>query len=112
MSNIGEIRREPVMVTLSDGKEREFRYTLNSFALMEERYGSIEAAMEEMEGGKIAAVRFMLWTGLVDGDPELTEMKVGSLIDIRQMPEMTTLMNAMVEKDMPDAEATGTVSPN
>lgn len=106
MSNLKDVKRQPVMLKLSDGVERELKYTLNSFAMMEEKYGSVEAAMKAMEKGSIAAIRFMIYAGLIHADETLTEMKVGSMIDIQELNALTEKMNSVMTADMPE-EAEG-----
>lgn len=112
MSDIKEIRRNAVKITLSDGKERELRFSLNAFALLEEKYGNIEVAMEAMETGSIKAIRYMLWAGFVDSDPDLTELQVGNLIDIKQLPELTAQLTVVIDMDTPDTDQGTVTDPN
>ena len=103
--NINKVRRAPVTIQLDDGKERVIKYTLNSFALMEEQYGSVELAIKAMEEGSIKAVRFMLWAGLVSSDEALTEQYVGNHIDILDLEEIVGKMNSTMSSDLPDNDA-------
>lgn len=101
MANIKKLRREPVIVDIGDGIERKLRYTLNSFALIEEKYGTIDKAMEILEAGSIAAIRFVLWAGLVHEDENLTEHYVGSQIELADLEDLAEKMNKAMMGDLP-----------
>ena len=109
MANIKKIRRPAVTIDIGDGKERTLKYNLNAFAEMEEKYGSVDEALQAMEKGSIKAVRFMLWIGLVHEDKALTEEHVGDLIDILDMEEIAEKMNKVIVSDLPDKEGNDTL---
>ena len=109
MANIKKLRREPVVIDIGDGIERELRYTLNSFALIEEKYGTIDTAMEILKSGSIAAIRFVLWAGLIHEDENLSEHYVGSQIDLSDLEDLAEKMNKAMMGDLPHDEV---VNPN
>ena len=109
MANIKKLRREPVVIDIGDGIERELRYTLNSFALIEEKYGTIDNAMEALKSGSIAAIRFVLWAGLIHEDENLSEHYVGSQIDLSDLEDLAEKMNKAMMGDLPQDEV---VNPN
>jgi len=109
MANIKKLRREPIVVDIGDGVERKLRYTLNSFALIEEKYGTIDNAMEVLKSGSIAAIRFVLWAGLVHEDENLSEHYVGSQIDLSDLEDLAEKMNKAMMGDLPQDEV---VNPN
>ena len=109
MANIKKLRREPIVVDIGDGVERKLRYTLNSFALIEEKYGTIDNAMEVLKSGSIAAIRFVLWAGLVHEDENLSEHYVGNQIDLSDLENIAEKMNKAMMGDLPQDEV---VNPN
>jgi len=109
MANIGKVRKAPVVVDIGDGVERTLRYTLNSFALIEEKYGTIDKAMEALKSGSIAAIRFVLWAGLIHEDENLSEHYVGSQIDLADLEDLAEKMNKAMMGDLPQD---GVVNPN
>lgn len=111
MSDVAKVKRQPVYIEL-DGKQRQLKYTLNSFAEMEEKYGSVDAALKAMEDGSIKAVRFMLWIGLMHDDEDLTEKQVGGMIELSDLEELSKKMNETMSLDLPDKKETATTSPN
>lgn len=113
MANVSSVRgKEPVKVDIGDGKLRTLKYNLNAFAMLEEKYGSIDEALETLENGSIIAVRFVLWVGLLQGDPEITEDYVGSVIDITDMERIAEDMNRAMVNDLPEKEDKVVVHPN
>ena len=109
MANIENVRKAPVVIDIGDGIERRLRYTLNAFALIEEKYGTIDKAMEALEAGSIAAIRFALWAGLVHEDENLTEHYVGNQIELSDLENLAEKMNNAMMGDLPQDKVT---SPN
>ena len=99
MSNLNDVRPKVTHITLSDGVEREIKFTLNAMAEMEDRYGSVEAAFEALDNGSIKASRFVLWTGLMHEG--LTEEQVGELIDIQTIKDIMDKVAVALNNDMP-----------
>lgn len=104
MSNLKDVRPKVQTITLRDGVERELRFTLNAMAELEDKYGSVDKAFEQLENNSFKAVRFILWAGLIDNDPTLTEQKVGSLIDMNDLGELMKTLTASMNADMPEPE--------
>lgn len=101
MSNLHDAKPAKKTITLNDGVEREIRFTLNAMAELEDKYGSVEKAFEALDAGSIKAARFILWAGLQDAHPELTERQVGSLIDVNYLSQiMDTVANAVSDDNV------------
>lgn len=105
MSNLKDVRPKVQTITLRDGVQRELRFTLNAMAELEDKYGSVDTAFEKLENGSFKTIRFILWAGLIDNDPTLTEQKVGSLIDMNDLGELMKTLTASMNADMPEPEA-------
>lgn len=104
--NLSEIKSKTVPITLQDGKERHLRFTLNALALLEEKYGSVDRAFEEVQRSQsVIGLRYLLWVGLSWEDEELTEHDVGNLIDIGYMSEMMEKLGIALDDSMPVDEA-------
>lgn len=111
MSNLAEAKPKEVKITLKDGVERTVRFTLNALAELEDAYGSVQAAFDKLEKeNSMKALRKILWAGLLDESPDLTELKVGSLIDTTYMSQLMESLGATFAGDMPKNE--GDASPN
>lgn len=109
MSSLNDAKAKTTKITLSDGVEREIRFTLNAMAEMEDRYGSVDAAFKALESNSIKAVRFVLWASLMHTDEGLTEQQVGNLIDIQCMEQIMSSMTEAMGNDLP---AEGETVPN
>jgi hypothetical protein len=101
MANLNDARAKVTHITLSDGVKRELKYTLNALAEMEDRYGSIDVAFQTLEAGSIKAVRFFLWAGLLHTEENLTEMQIGSMIDVQALEEIMATVGDAFANDMP-----------
>ena len=100
--NVSAVKRKDTSITLSDGVERHLKFDLNALAEIEDKFGTVDAGFEELDKGSIKAVRFILWAGLVHEDENLTEQKVGSLIDIQYLQEIMNSMGSAMQNDLPE----------
>lgn len=112
MSNVKDIKSKEVKITLNDGVERTLKFDLNAMAELEDKYGTVDAAFEQLDKNSIKALRFILWAGLVHEDASLTEMQVGSLIDMKLMQEVAGTLGKAFEADMPTVQQTEESNPN
>ena len=103
MSNVADVKRKSIKITLSDGIERELKFTLNAMAELEDRYGSVQAAFDKLEKeNSMKALRAVLWAGLSHEENPLTEFEVGSLIDLAYMQSLVESLSTAFATDMPD----------
>lgn len=107
MSNVKDAKPRIKTITLSDGIEREVRFTLNAMAEIEERYGSVQAAFDALENNSVKAARCILWAGLLHSDEGLTEQQVGNLIDISNMSGLMNSMTDALGEDSAEASTDG-----
>jgi hypothetical protein len=81
-------------VTVALDKERKLIFDLNSLCSLEEKYGSVDIAMGEMQTGKLSAIRYFLFLALSNEDDSLTEKQTGKLVTILNLSD---IMNKLVE---------------
>lgn len=115
MANVADVKSKAVKITLMDGVERELRFTLNAMAELEERYGTVDAAMKALDTGSIKAIRCVIWAGLSHEDNALTEQQVGNLIDMQYMNTLSEKLAEAFNLSMPKAEdenSDGVQNPN
>ncbi len=102
MSSVEQVRNKRTSIKLNDGKEYQMMFTLNSLALLEERYGSIQAAFDKLEKEQsIIALRTVLFAGLHSCNSALTEQAVGDLIDMENMAEIVESIGTALTNNMP-----------
>lgn len=109
MSHVDEIKIKPIPIVLD--KPRTIVFDLNSFAELEESYGSVQAVLDEMAKGSIKALRLLLWAGLVHEQDDLTPKDVGRLIQFGDIPKLTDLLNSALEKAQPSPEEEANLHP-
>ena len=109
MSHVNEIKIKPIPIVLD--KPRTIVFDLNSFAELEESYGSVQAVLDEMAKGSIKALRLLLWAGLVHEQDNLTPKDVGRLIQFGDVPKLTDLLNGALEKAQPSPEEEANLHP-
>lgn len=113
-------------ITLADGKTYHLVFDMNAMCAMEERYGSLEGAMnalteigtEEKDGNGKAKpkrvmkdLRFMLWTALQHDNDELTERQAAKLITFANMSQVMDALNAAMQVSVPEADEKNAKNP-
>lgn len=97
-----DIKQKGVILKLD--KERHLIFDLNAFCDLEDRYGTIEKALNEMQKGSIKAIRYMLYLGLLNEDDSLTENKVGKLIKLDNLGIVMEALKNAINVSMPKAD--------
>ena len=126
MSNVKNVRVKPVKIEI-DGMAYEVKYDFNAFIELEEIYGSIEEAMEAMQGkvilgkdGKpvmikdddgtqvekrkfsLKAMRDFLWAGMLFGNAKLTKRDVGKLLEFGNFQYVVEKMMSAITGALPE----------
>ena len=126
MSNAKNVRVKPVEIEI-DGEKHQMKYDFNAFIELEEMYGSIDEAMEAVQGevvknkdgkpemieddnGKkvekrkfsLKAMRNFLWAGLIYGDETLTKKKVAHLLEFGNFQFIMEKMMEAIKASMPE----------
>ncbi|GMA52069.1 hypothetical protein GCM10025857_34260 [Alicyclobacillus contaminans] len=97
---VSDVRVKVVPVTLD--KERTLKYDLNAFAEIEDRFGTLQKAFEELEKRKLKAVRAILWAGLLHEDPKLTEQQVGAMLSFADLASILPDVMKAIMAALPD----------
>lgn len=105
IKSAANVRQKATGITLKDGNTYELQFTLNAMAELEEKYGSVEKAFTAMDSGSFKAIRCILWAGMLEQHPELTEMQVGSMVDLSDLVNLTKTLNEAATNDTPAEEA-------
>lgn len=104
MGTLQDVKPKKVVLTFRDGSAHEILFTLNALALLEEKYGDIDAAFEKLDKGSFLAIRYMLWAALQHEENPLTEDEVGKNIDISSLSDISGILTEAVENGMPTEE--------
>ena len=126
MSNAKNVRVKPVDLEI-DGTVYKIKYDFNAFIELEEIYGSIEEAMEAVQGevikgkdgkpemvedeeGKkvekrkfsLKAMRDFLWSGMLFGNDKITKRQVGKLLEFGNFQYVVTEMMKAITGALPE----------
>lgn len=94
------VRLKKVKVTLD--KDRVLLFDLNAFIELEEKFGTVDKALQALSDGSIKALRALLWAGLLHEDENLTEKTVGALIGLGDLQEVAQAINEAVMSALPE----------
>lgn len=100
LKSVSNVRTNGTAIELG-GREYNLKFTLNAMAELEDKYGSVETAFEQMEKGSFKAIRFVLWAALLEENEDLTEKQVGAMITVQDLMALTGKINEAATNDMP-----------
>ena len=104
-----------VRIPIELDKPRTLLFDLNAFAELEDKYGSLEHAFQQMQKGSVKATRTLLWAGLLHEDEQLTEHQVGAMISLTNleqlMDQITKALTVALPEDTDAAENAVTPDP-
>jgi hypothetical protein len=134
MSNAISAKNKPVEIKIGD-EIYKIRFTLNSFIELETIYGSIDKAMEALQGDIVIdeitkkpvmvdnpdekskikkvekrnvnfkAVRSILWAGMIPDNPTITPIEVGNLLTFVNMTDIMLKVNEALVNSLPEKVA-------
>lgn len=101
-------------------KQRRIQFDLNAFGELERIYGSVDAAMEKIQEGKLYDIKVILWAGLIHeevkgfdeftGEPtgyNITPYSVGAMISSPAMlPSIAESLGKALSNSMGEGDAT------
>lgn len=97
-----DIKLKPVKVKLD--KERNLKYDFNAFAEIEEKFGTVQKALDELNKQKMRAIRTILWAGLIHEDEKLTERQVGAMFTLGDIGEIVSPLMEAITAALPKAD--------
>lgn len=100
MSNLNDVKHKKTFININ-GKEVEIKYTLNSFAELEEKYGSVDKAMEALNTNSFKAIINFIWAGLIHQDPNLKPEDVGNALTMDNLEEITASIGLAFKSSTP-----------
>jgi hypothetical protein len=112
MAQIQDLRPKIVKIDLG-GKERVIKFDLNAYAELENRFGSVEKAMNILQEGSLVGLRTILWAGLIHdeavidprtGEPtsyNVTPFMVGSWIEPTEMQSVSIKLSEAILATLP-----------
>ena len=98
-----ELKNKGIKFKLGD-KEYELKLNMNTFCELEEVYGDLNAAFDDLQSMKLKAVRALIYAAVKVEDEEITLKTVGEQLGLNDLERLGTAINEALSKAMPEAE--------
>ena len=77
---------------------------MNTFCELEDIYGDINQAFEDLQNRKIKAIRALIYSAIKAEDESVTLKEVGKMITLNDMERLGTAINEALNVAMPEVE--------
>ena len=98
-----ELKNKGIKFKLKD-KEYELKFDMNTFCELEEVYGDINQAFEDLQNRKIKAIRALIYSAIKSEDDSVTLKEVGKMLTLNDMERLGTAINQALNIAMPEIE--------
>lgn len=98
-----ELKNKGIKFKLKD-KEYELKFDMNTFCELEEVYGEINQAFEDLQNRKIKAIRALIYSAIKAEDESVTLKEVGRMLTLNDMERLGTVINDALNVAMPEIE--------
>jgi hypothetical protein len=98
-----ELKNKGIKFKLGD-KEYELKLNMNTFCELEEVYGDLNKAFDDLQSMKLKAVRALIYAAVKVEDEEITLKNVGEQLGLNDLERLGTAINEALSKAMPEAE--------
>jgi hypothetical protein len=96
-----ELKNKGVKFNLK-GKEYELKFDMNTFCELEEVYGDINQAFEDLQNKKIKAVRALIYSAVKTENESVTLQEVGQMLTLNDMEKLGAAINEALSIAMPE----------
>lgn len=96
-----ELKNKGIKFKLNDN-EYELKFDMNTFCELEEVYGDINKAFEDLQNKKIKAIRALIYSAIKAEDDNVTLKEVGRMLTLNDMERLGTSINEALNIAMPD----------
>ena len=97
-----ELKNKGVKFQLK-GKEYELKFDMNTFCELEEVYGDINQAFEDLQNRKIKAIRALIYSAIKVENENVTLKEVGQMLTLNDMEKLGTAINEALQVSMPES---------
>lgn len=98
-----ELKNQTEKIVLKDGNEYILEFTLNALIEIEDLFGSISEVYKIFEDFNLKKLRGLLYAGLIEHHEDMTERKVGSLLDMADLAGTVEILSKAFTKAFPEA---------
>lgn len=98
-----ELKNKGIKFKLGE-KEYELRLNMNTFCELEEVYGDLNAAFDDLQKMKLKAVRALIYAAVKAENEDITLKTVGEQLGLNDLERLGTAINEVLSRAMPEAE--------
>ena len=98
-----ELKNKGIKFKLGD-KEHEIKLNMNTFCELEEVYGDLNKAFDDLQSMKLKAVRALIYAAVKVEDENITLKTVGEQLGLNDLERLGMAINEALSKAMPEAE--------
>ncbi|WP_307992313.1 hypothetical protein [uncultured Clostridium sp.] len=96
-----ELKNKGIKFKLKDN-EYELKFDMNTFCELEEVYGDINQAFEDLQNRKIKAIRALIYSAIKAEDESVTLKEVGRMLTLNDMERLGAAINEALNMAMPE----------
>jgi len=85
-------------------KDYEIKLNMNTFCELEDVYGDINLAFEDLQKMKLKAIRALIYASIKVEDEGISLRQVGELLELSDLERLGAAINEALDKAMPEAE--------
>lgn len=76
---------------VAGGKEYRLSYGINALCELEDAFGKsvqkiVDEDLSDENDIRMSSVRKVIWAGLIDSEPDITEKEAGNIVDLAKIP--------------------------
>ncbi len=98
-----ELKNKGIKFTLGD-KEYELKFNMNTFCELEEVYGDLNKAFDDLQNMKVKAIRALIFAAVKVEDETATLKDVGEKLGINDLERLGIAINEALSTAMPEVE--------
>ncbi|MDD4802301.1 MAG: hypothetical protein PHF24_05085 [Syntrophomonas sp.] len=98
-----ELKNKGIKFTLG-GKEYLLKLNMNTFCELEEIYGDLNSAFEDLQKMKMKAVRALIYAAVKAEDENVTLKGIGEQLELLDLERLGTAINEALDQAMPEAD--------
>ncbi|RQN12486.1 hypothetical protein EHW71_02400 [Clostridium butyricum] len=98
-----ELKNKGIKITIGN-KGYELKFDMNTFCELEEIYGDINQAFEDLQNRKLKAIRALIYSAIKAEDESVTLREVGKMLTLSDMEKLGTAINEALNIAMPEVE--------
>ena len=83
-------------------KEYELKLNMNTFCELEEIYGDLNTAFEDLQKMKMKAVRALIYAAIKTENETITLKEVGQQLELDDLEKLGTAINQALNQAMPE----------